>query len=66
MINEFEKIRLKNGDIGYIVDKLDDKHFYADISKPTGEILTVFITINDIASVFEETERQIINYTYAS
>jgi len=59
MVSEFDKVKLKSGVIGYISDKLDDTHFYADISKSTGEISTVFITIDDILSVFEETERPI-------
>jgi len=56
LIKEFDKIKLKNGNIGYIADKLDETHFYADISDATGEISTVFITADDIASVFEEIE----------
>jgi hypothetical protein len=62
MIQEFNKIKLKNGDIGYISEKLDDTHFYADIAKTTGEMATVFITIDDIASVFVESERPISEY----
>ena len=62
MIREFDKVKLKNGEIGYIADKLDDTHFYADISKSTGEISTVFITLADIASVFVETERPISDF----
>ena len=62
MICEFDKVKLKNGEIGYIADKLDDTHFYADISKSTGEISTVLITLADIASVFVETERPISDF----
>lgn len=56
MIREFDKIKLKSGEIGYIADKLDDTHFYADVSQVTGEISTMLITADDIASVFIETE----------
>jgi len=42
--------------MGYIVEKLDESHFYADISKLTGEIATVYIALSDIESVFMETE----------
>lgn len=42
--------------ISLIVDKMDDTHFYADISTPTGAISTMHITIADIESVFEEIE----------
>ena len=55
MVSEFDKIKLKSGEVGYIADKLDDTHFYADISKSTGEISTILITLTDIASVFVET-----------
>jgi preprotein translocase subunit YajC len=57
MIKEFDKVRLTSGNIGYVVDVLDDRHFYVDVSHPAGEISTVFVNIEDIASVFEETER---------
>ena len=66
MIREFDKVKLKNGEIGYIADKLDDTHFYADISKSTGEISTVFITLADIASVFVETERPISDFAHVT
>jgi hypothetical protein len=56
MIKEFDKIKLKSGDIGYIADKLDDTPFYADVSMPAGDISTILITLADIASVFVETE----------
>jgi len=56
MVREFNKVKLKNGDVGYIADKLDDSHFYADVSNSSGEISTVLISINDIESVFVETE----------
>jgi len=59
MIREFDKIKLKSGEIGYISDKLDDTHFYADVSQTTGEIVTILITTEDIASVFIETEHSL-------
>ena len=59
MVSEFDKIKLINGDIGYISDKLDDTHFYADISKSTGEIATILINLSDIESIFIETEHSI-------
>ena len=51
MVQEFAKIKLKSGETGYIADKLDDTHFYADVSIGAGEISTVFITADDIANV---------------
>jgi len=63
VVREFDKIKLKNGDIGYIADKLDDTHFYADVSNSTGEISTVLITFDDILSIFVETEHPISDFT---
>ena len=60
LIQEFNKVKLKNGDIGYIADKFDDTHFYADISLDTGDKVTKLISVNDIASVFIETECPIV------
>ena len=62
MVREFDKIKLISGEVGYIADKLDDTHFYADISKSTGEISTILITLADIASVFVETEHPISDF----
>ena len=60
MIKEFDKIKLKSGEVGYIADKLDDRHFYADVTVAGGDITTIFISIDDIASVFVETEHPIV------
>ena len=60
MINTLDKVKLKNGNVGYVSEKLDDTHFYVDISQPTGEISTIFIRLDEIASVFVETEHAII------
>jgi len=62
MVREFDKVKLKSGDVGYIADKLDDTHFYADVSKSTGEISTVFISLDDIASVLVEIERPLSEF----
>ena len=63
MLKEFDKVKLKSGEIGIIVDKLDDEDFYVDVvKKDTGETVTTFVSINDIVSVFIETEHPISHF----
>ena len=40
-------------------EKLDAANFYVDVAQLTGEISTIFVRLEDIASVFVETEQPI-------
>jgi hypothetical protein len=62
MLQEFSKVKLKSGNIGYITDKLDDVHFYADVAEPTGDISTIFVSLDDIESVLVETEHSLSDF----
>jgi hypothetical protein len=56
MPSEYDKIKLKTGEIGRILEDLGDGSYIAEISLKTGEIDTTEIRLRDIASVFVETE----------
>jgi len=59
MIKEYDKIRLKTGQIGRILELLNDDAFIAEIYLEDGGIDTTEIKISDILSVFVETEHQV-------
>jgi hypothetical protein len=56
MPREYDKIKLKTGEIGRILEDFGDGSYIAEISLKTGDIETTEIKISDIASVFVETE----------
>ena len=64
MIKAYDKIRLKTGEIGRILELLSDDSFIAEIYLEDGEIDTTEIKITEILSVFVETEHQ-VNQTTA-
>jgi len=64
VIKAYDKIRLKTGEIGRILELLSDDSFIAEIYLEDGEIDTTEIKITEILSVFVETEHQ-VNQTTA-
>ena len=59
MIQEYDKIRLKTGEIGRILEILSEDAYMAEIFLKGGEIDTTEIKRDDIVSVFIETEQPI-------
>lgn len=56
MINEYDKIRLKTGQIGRILEILDSDAYIAEIFHSDGNVDTSEIRHTEIASVFKEIE----------
>ena len=59
MINVYDKIRLKSGELGRILEDFGDGAYIAEISATSGEIETLEIKQEEIASVFEEVEKPV-------
>ena len=60
MVKEYDKIKLKTGEIARISEILEDKVAYiAEIFTKSGGMSVEQIRYNDIASVFEEIERPV-------
>jgi hypothetical protein len=60
MINEFDKIKLKTGEIAVICEILEKNIAYiAEVYNRDGKMSVEQIAYGDIASVFEEVERPI-------
>jgi len=56
MPNVYDKIKLKTGEFGRILEDFGDGAYIAEISRHNGEIDTTEIKKEEIASVFVETE----------
>jgi len=59
MPNIYDKIRLKSGEIGRILEDFGDGTYIAEISRKSGEIDTTEVRREEISSVFIETEQLI-------
>ena len=59
MIKVYDKIRLKSGELGRILEDFGDGAYIAEISKKSGEIDTLEIKQEEIASIFEEVEKPV-------
>ena len=59
MIKEYDKIRLKTGIVGRILEILSDNSFIAELFLENGDVDTTEIKKVEIASVFVETEKPI-------
>ena len=58
LIKQFQKVRLKTGEIAVIIEVLEPgKAFLADIEKDDGNYETDEMLFDGIASVFIETEQ---------
>ena len=57
MVNVYDKIRLKSGTVGRILEELDDDSYIAEIFLDNGDVDTTEIKKSDIQSIFEEVER---------
>ena len=60
MPNIYDKIRLKTGELGRILEDFGDGAYIAEISRKSGEIDTTEIRIEEIASIFIETEKPLV------
>jgi len=59
MIREYDKIRVKTGIIGRILEILSEDSFIAELYLDDGDIDTTEIKKSEITSVFVETEHPI-------
>ena len=59
MINEYDKVRLKTGEIARIVEILDTNVYLAEVATKNGDINTTKINKRDIATIIVEVERPI-------
>jgi len=59
MIKEYDKIRLKTGIVGRILEILSENSFIAELFLEDGDVDTTEIKKAEIASVFIETEHPI-------
>ena len=59
MIKEFDKIRLKTGQRGCILEIFDDNNFLAEVASANGDIEITEIKKQDIKAVIEEVERAV-------
>jgi hypothetical protein len=58
MINEYDKVRLKSGEIARIVEVLEDgKMYVGEIIRANRHVEVDHIPLENIASVFVETEQ---------
>lgn len=58
MIKEYDKIRLKSGEIARICEILEDEALYiAEVFQKSGDISVEHIAYSDIVSIFTETEK---------
>ena len=60
MLRIYDKVRLKTGEIGRILEDFGDETYIAEVSLKTGEIDTLEIKKEEIASVFIETEKPLV------
>ncbi|MCL1823437.1 MAG: hypothetical protein FWG44_04470 [Oscillospiraceae bacterium] len=59
MINVYDKVKLKTGIVGRILEILNDDSFIVELYLENGDIDTTEIKKLEIKSVFEEVERPI-------
>jgi len=59
MIKEYAKIKLKTGEVGRILEVLDDDSYMAEIVSADGDIDTTEIRRKDIAALIVEVEQAI-------
>ena len=57
MIKEYDKVRLKTGQLARIVEIFNDKIFLAEVVAKSGDIDTREVKAEEIVTVFEEIER---------
>lgn len=61
LIEQFQKVRLKNGKVAVIIEILDpNKAFLADVQMGEGDYETDEIHAKDIQTIFEEVERAFV------
>ncbi len=64
MIKEYDKVRLKTGEIARIVEVLGQgKMYIGEIIRPDKHVEVDHVSPEDIVSVFEEIERPIAQLT---
>ena len=59
MINEYDKVRLKTGELARIVEILDTNVYLAEVAAKNGDINTTEINKKDIATIIVEVEKPI-------
>ncbi|MCL2236274.1 MAG: hypothetical protein FWB98_07540 [Defluviitaleaceae bacterium] len=59
MIKEYDKVRLKTGELARVVEVFSDSIFLAEVVSKAGDVDTTEITIDQIQTIFEETERSL-------
>jgi len=57
MVELYNKVRLKTGEIATILEDFGDGDYLAEVFLKSGELDTTEIKREDIASVFEEIEK---------
>ena len=60
MIKEFDKVRLRTGEIARVVEVFSDSVFLAEVATKMGNIEITEIYIDQIVTVFEEIEKPFV------